>query len=103
MTDPYPMWKYYPPRQRPPEWVQDVVAVFGAVRDDIDSKAVSGTKSDMALAALRAGLLGLGFEVEAGKKKLEKSGGPCSSVNRGQRTSRTRSMRFIRKRGSPSR
>jgi hypothetical protein len=28
MADPDPVWKYYPPRTRPPEWVPAVAAVF---------------------------------------------------------------------------
>jgi len=72
VPDPYPLWKYYPPRQRPPGWVEDVVAVFGAVQADVDSRHVSGLTSDRVLAVLRPGLVGLGFDVEAGKRKIEK-------------------------------
>ena len=72
MNAEYPAWKYYPPRQRPPGWVTDVVGVFADVQTSIDSAVVLGTTSDAALALLRPGLLGLGFDVEAGKKKAEK-------------------------------
>lgn len=72
MPGTYPSWKYYPPRERPPDWVADVVAVFAAIQGEIDSSAVSGTTSDKALSMLRPGLVGLGFDVEAGKKKLDK-------------------------------
>jgi hypothetical protein len=68
----YPLWKYYPPRERPPTWVADVVAAFHRVGDAIDSRTISGTTSDAALAILRPGLVALGFDVEAGKKKAEK-------------------------------
>jgi hypothetical protein len=67
----YPIWKYYPSRSRPPEWVEQVVGVFAAAEPDISSLQIS-TTSNSALAALRPGLVGLGFEVEAGKKRADK-------------------------------
>jgi hypothetical protein len=67
----YPLWKFYPPRIRPPSWVEEVVQAFEQVVDQIDTRHISST-SDAALAALRPGLLALGFEVEAGKRKAEK-------------------------------
>ena len=67
----YPAWQYYPPRTRPPEWVPPIVDVFAAVQGEIDSAEVR-SKSDTALAVLRTGLVALGFEVEAGKKKVDK-------------------------------
>lgn len=71
MATPFPTWKFYPARARPPVWVGEVVSAFGSVREEIDSAQVH-TKSDEALSVLRPGLLKLGFEVEAGKKKVEK-------------------------------
>jgi hypothetical protein len=71
MSSPYPLWKFYPPRARPPEWVTKVVQAFEEVADQIDTRQIAST-SDTALAALRPGLLALGFEVEAGKRKAEK-------------------------------
>lgn len=71
MADPYPSWKYYPPRTRPPDWVAGVVGAFAAAEQRLDSRSVSST-SDVALAELRPSLVALGFEVEAGKKKAEK-------------------------------
>jgi hypothetical protein len=71
MPSSFPLWKYYPPRCRPPAWVQPVVAAFAAGRSAIDSASKSIT-SDKALAALRPGLEALDFEVEAGKKKAQK-------------------------------
>jgi hypothetical protein len=68
----FPLWKYYPPRERAPEWVADVLAVFASVQDELDSLVITGTTSDIALGMLRPGLIGLGFDVEAGKKKIEK-------------------------------
>lgn len=67
----YPSWKYYPPRTRPPEWVPPVVAAFTGAKAEIDSASVQ-TKSDAALAAIRPALAAMAFEVEAGKRKVEK-------------------------------
>jgi hypothetical protein len=71
MPSSFPLWKYYPPRSRPPAWVQPVVTVFTGAKDAINS-AEKSTTSDKALAALRPGLEALEFEVEAGKKKAQK-------------------------------
>jgi hypothetical protein len=70
-TTPYPAWKYYPPRNRPPSWVEGVTAAFSAARTHIGSGAIP-TKSDEALAAVRDDLVALGFQVEAGKKRAQK-------------------------------
>jgi hypothetical protein len=70
-VDPYPAWRYYPARSRPPEWVRELVGVFGASQSKIDSRA-QRVKSDSALAALRPHLEALGFQVEAGKKDKDK-------------------------------
>ena len=70
-ADVYPMWKFYPSATEPPGWVDSVIAAFAAVRDEIDSTLKVGVTSDAALAALRPGLISLGFEVEAGKAKAD--------------------------------
>ena len=67
--DVYPMWKFYPSAIEPPEWVAPVVAAFGAVRPQIDSRLNVGVSSDAALAALRPELVRQGFEVEGGKTR----------------------------------
>lgn len=66
--------EYYPSRTRPPDWVSSVIGVFASVASQIDSRdpAHTGLSSDGALAALRPGLVGLGFEIESGKKKAQK-------------------------------
>jgi hypothetical protein len=69
---PYPNWKYYPPRARPPEWAFNVVAAFAESQDRIDSALRLGMNSNAALAELRPSLVALGFDVEAGKKRVEK-------------------------------
>jgi hypothetical protein len=67
----YPLWKFYPPRIRPPDWVAPLIAVFTAAQASIDSRQVSST-SDAALSQLREALVSLGFDVEAGKTKAGK-------------------------------
>jgi len=69
MTAEYPTWKFYPSRSEPPAWVPDVVTAFAVAGAQIDSRANHGVTSDAALAALRPGLVALGFEVESGKTR----------------------------------
>jgi hypothetical protein len=69
---PYPVWNYYPSRDRPPEWVAKFVAVVAASRPAIDSAEVSGLNSDAVLKHLRPGLEDIGYRIEAGKKAVEK-------------------------------
>jgi hypothetical protein len=68
----YPVWKYYPSRSPAPEWVPDVITVFAAVSEQIDSRANHGVTSDDALRILRPGLVQLGFEIEASKTRIDK-------------------------------
>jgi hypothetical protein len=68
----YPEWFYFPPRDRPPDWVHAFVGIVAAVQPSIDSTVVSGLTSDTVLAILAPGLLGLGYEVEAGKAAIQK-------------------------------
>jgi hypothetical protein len=82
MPNPYPLWKYYPPRERPPSWVLPVVAAFEQSQHEIDSASKS-TTSDEALGVLRPALVALEFEVEAGKKKAEKIRRPVLFGERG--------------------
>jgi hypothetical protein len=82
MSPNYPLWKFYPPRARPPSWVENVAQAFEEVAAQIDTTQVAST-SDTALAALRPGLVALGFEVEAGKQKAEKLRRPVLFGERG--------------------
>ncbi len=68
----YPLWCYYPLRERPPDWVRDFITVVTSVQTDIDSQKVAGLNSDRVLTYLRTGLVALGYEVEAGKTKAQK-------------------------------
>ncbi len=72
MATEYPTWKFYPSRSEPASWVAGVVAAFAATTAQIDSRINHGVTSDAALAALRPGLVPLGFEIESGKTKAGK-------------------------------
>lgn len=72
MPDPYPLWTYYPSRERPPEWVDKFVHVVGEISEQVDSRKISGQTSDGVLAKLRPGLEALGYRVEKGKHKDER-------------------------------
>ena len=64
-------WIYYPQSDEPPPIVQQVVGVFEAIADSIDSKRHQ-YESNEVLERLRPGSEAIGFEVESGKKKAEK-------------------------------
>jgi hypothetical protein len=68
----YPLWTYYPVRNRPPDWVYKFVAMVASHRGDIESATVDGLTSDSVLARLKISLESLGFQVEAGKRRGQK-------------------------------
>lgn len=68
MSDPYPLWKFYPGRARPPGWVHDLVDAFAAARVGDEPHMTSDEK----LARLRPALIALGYDVEGGKKAADK-------------------------------
>lgn len=63
-------WVHFPRWRKPPNFIEDVVAVFGEVELSISS-ASKELGSDAVLSHVRPGLGKLGFRVEAGKKKSE--------------------------------
>jgi hypothetical protein len=72
----YPLWSYYPNRERPPAWVADLIAVVANAEGAIGSRDVSGLTSDKALQALRPGLEALDYRVESGKRREQRIGLP---------------------------
>ena len=73
MPGPYPRWRYFP-SYAPPDWVELFVWMFTASRSQIDS-AVTHQKrmeSNDVLSVLASGLIGMGFDVEQGKTKMDK-------------------------------
>jgi hypothetical protein len=83
MAATYPPWKYYPSSARPPAWAAGVVGAFSAGQAQIDSALKLGLNSDAVLAAVRPTLVTLGFDVEAGKKKVDKIRRPVLFGERG--------------------
>ena len=67
-----PLWTYYPVDTPPPEWARTFVHEVAVVRSTIDSTVTSGLTSDIVLLHLRPGLVELGYEVERGKKAIDK-------------------------------
>jgi hypothetical protein len=64
----YPHWKYYPTRDKPPQWVRLFVQVVAGCREEIDSASTDGLTSDIVLQHLAPWLVGLGYVVESGKR-----------------------------------
>ena len=63
----------FPRTELPPTFVTGLVHVFRAHGDAIETlRLEKGLTSDEVLSVLRKDLLGLGFEVEAGKRKQDK-------------------------------
>lgn len=73
----YPQWNFFPRNTRPPAWAHQLVEVVRAAEPAIctvEDKA--GLKSDDVLRELSPGLLGMGFDVEAGKTQAAKISRP---------------------------
>ncbi len=64
-------WIYFPLCDRPTKLAVDVVSVFEAVADEIDSETNLVQVSNMVLRIVRNGLVELGFLVESGRKANE--------------------------------
>lgn len=83
----YPCWGYYPRNTRPAQWAVDLVAVVRAARSSISTEvpadAGSRLSSDDVLQQLRPALEELGYEVEAGKKRIDKIVRPVLFGNEG--------------------
>ena len=67
----YPNWSYYPRNERPPVWVDQVVAVFATAEPNISTLSQNGPNSDGVVKAVATGLTAMGFQVEAGKSKTQ--------------------------------
>ena len=78
--------------------------MFSLHEPKIGTKGLSkGLTSNEVLTILRDNLLRLGFQVEAGRQKENKSNGPCSSVRTGEPPSITRSTPITRSGDAASR
>lgn len=65
-------WVYFPKSSPPPEFGLQIVALFEAMADAIDSAKSVDQHSDTVMARLRPGLEKLGFRVEKGKSSENK-------------------------------
>jgi hypothetical protein len=79
----YPDWFYFPARERPPDWVSAFLGVVASAQMQIESMSVDGLTSDKVLGILYPGLIGLGYEVEAGKSAVQKIRRPVLFGDRG--------------------
>lgn len=68
----YPRWQYFPSYVQAPLWVNDFVNVIALHSKDIDSRIVENLTSDRVLAFIADDLASLGYQVETGKKALQK-------------------------------
>lgn len=68
----YPTWAYFPRQSAAPPWVEPFLAVVRASQSEIDSATHKSMESDRVVSSLRDGLVALGWEVEAGKRAIDK-------------------------------
>ena len=68
----YPRWQNFPAYAQPPAWVGQFIDAVSESRTLMDSRSVDGMTSDQALHALSERLQVLGYQVETGKKSLQK-------------------------------
>jgi len=65
-------WVYFPKSSPPPQFGVQIVAVFEAFADAIDSSVMADQPSNTVMARLRPSLEKLGFRVEKGKSSDDK-------------------------------
>lgn len=68
----YPDWSYFPRRTEAPSWVNKFVGVIRGSRSEIESFLHKKLESDEILAAVRSKLVDQGWEIETGKKDVDK-------------------------------
>lgn len=73
MATPTIRFSTFPQTEPPADFVRDIIAIFQSHEPYIGTVALEkGLSSDKVLAALRNDLVRIGFEVESGKRKVEK-------------------------------
>jgi len=80
----YPAWAYFPRQTAPPAWVSAVLEVIRANQTAIDSASHRTLESDRVVTALRDDLVEHGWEVEAGKRTVDKIRRPVLFGDNGQ-------------------
>jgi hypothetical protein len=68
----YPDWSYFPRRTAAPAWVEEFVETVGGHKSQIESYLHDRLDSDQVLDALRSRLVEDGWQIEAGKKDVDK-------------------------------
>jgi hypothetical protein len=68
----YPDWSYFPRRTEAPTWVNEFIGVVASSRSEIESFLHRKLESDEVLAAVRSKLVDQGWEIETGKKDVDK-------------------------------
>ena len=72
----YPDWSYFPRRSEAPLWVSEFVGLINSSKSDIESNIHTRLESDAVLAALRSKLVDIGWQIESGKKAIDKISRP---------------------------
>jgi hypothetical protein len=68
----YPKWQYFPSYSQAPIWVSDFIKVISIHSDEIDSRVVENLTSDRVLSYIADDLASIGYQVETGKKAIQK-------------------------------
>ncbi|MGA2877189.1 MAG: hypothetical protein ABSE82_16860 [Nitrososphaerales archaeon] len=68
----YPKWQYFPSFVQAPSWVDEFIDVISSHRIEIDSQSIANLTSDRVLSFIADDLARLGYQVETGKRALQK-------------------------------
>jgi hypothetical protein len=68
----YPKWQYFPSYAQAPIWVSDFIKVVSIHGNEVDSRMVENLTSDRVLSYIADDLASLGYQVETGKKAIQK-------------------------------
>lgn len=68
----YPKWQYFPSYAQAPIWVSDFIEVVSIHGNEVDSRMVENLTSDRVLSYIADDLASLGYQVETGKKAIQK-------------------------------
>lgn len=86
--EPWPSWRFYPSNTRPPDWTAEILRVLASRESAISTlQRETAQSSNEVLAALRPGLVELGFDVESGKSAAGKVTRPVLFGDNGRPTS----------------
>ena len=80
----YPLWAYFPRQVAAPPWVPEFLEAIRLKIDAIDSRKHRKLESDQVVAEVRSNLVSRGWEIEAGKKAIQKISRPVLFGDNGQ-------------------